>query len=388
MPYSRQHLKEKTRIGKKKSRKGFPCPCAICSFESTQSENVIKRHLETFGRCDSGLLKSDTDEEIINLDLAGGQRDDIGNNLPDPSSSDTDETVRKRRRTTHVNNKQNDHDCEREQLNIDCMNTCTTSDDTESEKKSETTGQTNNDSSEMENSSPVMVEENTDLLSSSHSSGDHHEQSIDEYSSVSSVTYNFTSESEDDTREQSIGHDVYATEKANLPLFEDSELTVLQALAGYFQWFTEHPSTSKSALSDLLRLQQRLLPQPNNLPQSYDEAYNFVKPFLLPFETYHVCSNDCVVFRKTSRYDYSKLDSCPVCGTNRYSANKKAKRTFIYYPLGPRWRRMYGSASISEVLQSHYGHEEAEEKVMRDIQDSSAWKQAFSEGTKLLFSSK
>ena len=134
MPYSR-HLKEKTRIGKKNSRKRFPCLCAICSFESTQSENVIKRHLETFGRCDSELLKSDTDEETIDLDLAGEQRDDIGNNLPDPSSSDTDETVRKRRRTTHVNCKKNDHDCELE-LNIDPTNTCTTSDNTESEKKS------------------------------------------------------------------------------------------------------------------------------------------------------------------------------------------------------------------------------------------------------------
>ena len=40
---------------------------------------------------------------------------------------------------------------------------------------------------------------------------------------------------------------------------------------------------------------------------------------------------------------------------------------------------MYGSASISEVLQSHHYHQE-EKKVMHDIHDSPSWKKAFSEG--------
>ena len=64
-------------------------------------------------------------------------------------------------------------------------------------------------------------------------------------------------------------HDIYDSENAKIPLFENSDITVLQALASYFMWFTEHPSTSKSALSDLLRLKKRLLPQPNNLVARY-----------------------------------------------------------------------------------------------------------------------
>ena len=56
-------------------------------------------------------------------------------------------------------------------------------------------------------------------------------------------------------------------------------------------------------------------------------------------------------------------------GTKCYSANKKARRTFMYYPLGLRWRRTYGSASISEILQNHQcGHRE--KKTMGDIHDS------------------
>ena len=148
-------------------------------------------------------------------------------------------------------------------------------------------------------------------------------------------------------------HDIYDSEKAKIPLFENSDVTVLEALASYFMWFTEHPSTSKSALSELLRLKKCLLPQPNNLPSSYDEAYNFVKRFVLPTQTCHVCPNDCVIFHKTDRYDYSKLQKCPVCGCSRYWANKSARRRFLYFPLGPRFRRMYGNASISEKVQSH-----------------------------------
>ena len=174
-----------------------------------------------------------------------------------------------------------------------------------------------------------MYEEKSDLPSSRRS--DNHDQFINE---SSSSLINSSSESEDETHEQD--SNVYTSQRAKIPLFENSEFTVLQTLAGYFQWFTEHPSISKSALSGILRLKKRLLPQPNNLPGTYEEACNFVKPFLLPFETYHVCPNDCVLFRKTTRYDYSKLVSCPVCGTKRYSANKKARRTFMYYPLGPR----------------------------------------------------
>ena len=71
---------------------------------------------------------------------------------------------------------------------------------------------------------------------------------------------------------------------STLPLFDGSNKTVLEALAGYFYWFSTHPSISKSALSSLLSDENfNVLPQGNNLPSSYDvEAYNFIKPPLLP----------------------------------------------------------------------------------------------------------
>ena len=93
-----------------------------------------------------------------------------------------------------------------------------------------------------------------------------------------------------------------------LPLYEGSSKTVLEVLAGYFHWFSSHPSISKSALSSLLAHEHcNVLPKGNNLPSSYDQAYNFIKPNLLPTECYHACPNDCILFRKTDHYDYMKL---------------------------------------------------------------------------------
>ena len=347
MPYAKQHLNEKTRSAKRNKRKGRPCPCAMCRFQSVQSGNIIQRHLETFGRQDNEL-ESGSDDQM---------EDTVSENLislhHDSSSSDTNEGEQKRCRTQQSPSSINsvitcDRDCEMMHVLSE-----------------------NSNKTEASENSPTTMFGDNDSTSSNES--DCHDLFFNE---SSSSLINFTSESENDTNTTDI--DIHASQ-AKIPLYEKSELTVLQTLARYFQWFTEHPSISKAALSDILHLKKRILPQPNNLPGTYEEACDFVKPFLLPFETYHVCPNDCVLFRKTSRYDYTKLTSCPVCGTKRYSANKKARRTFMYYPLGPRWRRMYGSASISEILQNHQcGH--GEKKTMGDIHDSPSWKRAFSEG--------
>ena len=57
-----------------------------------------------------------------------------------------------------------------------------------------------------------------------------------------------------DYLQQLVDKELYCSDKANLPLFEGSTANNLQALCGFFSWFTEHPGTSKNALSDLLRL--------------------------------------------------------------------------------------------------------------------------------------
>ena len=162
-----------------------------------------------------------------------------------------------------------------------------------------------------------------------------------------------------------------------LPLYEGSNKTVMEVLAGYFHWFSSHPSISKSALSSLLAHEHcNVLPKGNNLPSSYDQAYNFIKPNLLPTECYHACPNDCILFRKTDRYDYTKLQKCPKCNESRYAANGQPRRRFLYYPLGPRWRRLFECKETSKMLQEYALRPDMGD-LMTDIFDSPKWKAAY-----------
>ena len=257
MPYLKQHLNEKTRSAKSNGRKGWPCPCAMCRFQSLQSGNVIQRHLETFGRQDNELAIGSDDQ----------MEDTIRENLislhNDSSSSDANEGEQKRCRTqqspsSRISVITCDRDCEMMHVLSDNSN------------KTEAS----------ENSPTTILGDKNDSTSSNES--DCHDLF---FSMSSSSLINSTSESENDKNTTDI--DVHASQ-TKIPLYEKSEFTVLQTLARYFQWFTEHPSISKAALSDILPSKKRILPQPNNLPRTYKEACDFVKPFLLPFETYQV----------------------------------------------------------------------------------------------------
>ena len=143
---------------------------------------------------------------------------------------------------------------------------------------------------------------------------------------------------------------LFESEQAKKPLYPGSPHTVLGLLTVFFAWFTAHPSVSKSALSSLLTIQHNILPKGNNFPKSYDEGLRYIKEFLLPTVTYHACPDDHILFLKTSRYDYSSLTACPVCGKSRYknAERKTPSRKFVYYPLGPRWKRIFGDSIVKD----------------------------------------
>ncbi len=172
--------------------------------------------------------------------------------------------------------------------------------------------------------------------------------------------------------------------KQSPPLYPGAKISVVESLMHMFDWFTSHPSLSKQAFSENLHyLHNYVLPQENLLPSSYQEAFVCIKPFLIPEIVYHVCPNDCIIFRK----EYKNAKSCPKCNEERFKYNSHVpKRTFIYLPLCPRVIRSYGTASIAEALQIHgknLADSETEQvPVVRDIHDSPMWNRAYSqEGT-------
>ena len=167
---------------------------------------------------------------------------------------------------------------------------------------------------------------------------------------------------------------LYSSSAAGTPLFEGSRNTVLTALVEHFHWFTQHPGISKDALSSMLAMQHKFLPTGNNLPSSYEAALRTIEPYLIQPVVYDVCRNDCIVFRK----EYESLVKCPKCDSGRYNKSNTPVRRFTYLPIRPRLARLFGSANMAAVLQSHTTLGGTGIRKVYDVQQSKAWEAAYS----------
>lgn len=342
MPYAAQHRKHRQRVAQQKYRSAKPCPCSLCLNLVELSESDVNSHIRRFGLAESTLDSTSArghETESIEADAESSSFDEF----PESESSRTSTTASDPGKASSIK---------------------PTEDSTVSYEIDSSTLLTDGGNKS----------DNADM----YRGGNDPERSCSVSSSGTNNDYDSV-EFPDFLSEINEEDELYSSSKAKMLLFEGSSVTVLQALCGYLAWFTEHPGTSKSALSDLLSLHHKqILPDGNNLPSSFDEAYSFIRPFLLPFVVYEACPNDCILFRKTDRYDYSTLENCPICNSKRYTAQRIPARKFSYYPLGPRWKRMYGNASIAEVLQSHdMDQPAAQDNCLQDLIGSPSWKNAY-----------
>ncbi|XP_021358140.1 uncharacterized protein LOC110453510 isoform X1 [Mizuhopecten yessoensis] len=145
-----------------------------------------------------------------------------------------------------------------------------------------------------------------------------------------------------------------------------------------FHLFTAHPSSSKQSFTESLQLQKRLQCDSQDiLTSSYYEARKLIESYLVKKKKYHVCINDCVVFRDTSKFHYANLSQCPTCQHDRYADERVANKTFIYVPIGPRLARYYGETNLAKIVQSHPG-DSYDDTEMGDIHHSPAWRTLYS----------
>ena len=84
-------------------------------------------------------------------------------------------------------------------------------------------------------------------------------------------------------------------------------------------------------------------------------------PFDLPREKYHVCINDCYIFREG---DADKT-TCPVCKAARYKKgrNKAPRKVVCYFSLIPRLQRCFTDRKEVKLMR---WHAERREKVLKD----------------------
>ena len=84
----------------------------------------------------------------------------------------------------------------------------------------------------------------------------------------------------------------------------------------------------------LYLLHTSILLEENTLPSSYYLAMKKIKPYLSPIKEYHVCPNDCVIYRDCDDGKFQKLTECPIYGESRFFENEKwPKKYSNIYPL-------------------------------------------------------
>ncbi|KAL3520099.1 hypothetical protein ACH5RR_018248 [Cinchona calisaya] len=91
------------------------------------------------------------------------------------------------------------------------------------------------------------------------------------------------------------------------------EFTKLSFITHLMQLRVESNWTNKSFTS-LLQLFKRALPNPSNLPESYDEANKITEDLGFTCKTYDACPNNCIFFMGEDE----EKDKCELCETSRY----------------------------------------------------------------------
>lgn len=121
-------------------------------------------------------------------------------------------------------------------------------------------------------------------------------------------------------------------------------MTLLQAGASQFLWFSSNPGISKENPSHKFTVQKYLLPANNIRPNNYEESYAVIKPFLINTISFHACLHDSVLFTGANSYQYSCIDKCPSVGPSGTQVRTFLVSTFLYLMLGPCFARCYGTA--------------------------------------------
>lgn len=157
-------------------------------------------------------------------------------------------------------------------------------------------------------------------------------------------------------------------------LFSGAKLSTLEAITMLISWFSMFPSMSKEAFSRLLYLLHTyILPEENTLPSSYYLAMKKINPYLSPIKEYHVCPNDCIIYRDCDGGKFEKLTRCPICNEDRFFENeKRPKKVFKYLSIAKRVKRLFSDVTTSKLLQEHF-HSSANPRLVTSIHQSNAW---------------
>ncbi|XP_074337418.1 uncharacterized protein LOC141674606 [Apium graveolens] len=162
---------------------------------------------------------------------------------------------------------------------------------------------------------------------------------------------------------------------AEQPLYEGSECTKLESMLKLHNWKARF-GISDSAFNDLLSTVGSLLPKDNVMPPNAYEAKKTLFDLGLEYIKYHSCPNNCILYRGVN-VDASE---CPKCRLSRWKLGKDGKirinvpaKVMWYFPIIPRFKRMFKSPYTSELMTWH-SKQRIEDGKMRHPADSPSWR--------------
>lgn len=100
-----------------------------------------------------------------------------------------------------------------------------------------------------------------------------------------------------------------------------------------------------------IELFKAALPIGETLPKSYYESKTLIRNLGLGYVPINAYIYDCVIFWK----EYENLMNCPICNEPRYKVvegkgRKIPRKVLRYFPLKPRFQRLFASKMISEDM--------------------------------------
>ena len=153
----------------------------------------------------------------------------------------------------------------------------------------------------------------------------------------------------------------------------NKKLSILEYIFEIMREFVSTPNASKKTVTNhLSALKYKVLETVNEkLPDSFEAALKILEQFLIPLNTFNVCPNDCIIYRK----DYEHETKCPFCSSERFDVDgKTALRNFTYFPITPRIQRMVATKNLNDLLNKHKS--DVNDKFMQsDKQHSKKWKE-------------
>jgi hypothetical protein len=152
------------------------------------------------------------------------------------------------------------------------------------------------------------------------------------------------------------------------PLYDGCiQFTKLSAVLKLYNLKASNGWSDKS-FTALLTLLKDMLPANNVLPNRTYEAKKMLCSIGMSSDRIHACPNDCVLFRN----EYASLKECPKCNVSRYKKQLIPAKVVWYFPIIPRFRRMFRSVDNSKHLTWH-SDERIIDGKFRHPADSPQW---------------